>query len=109
MLSERDLVHLAGRTWIRPASPWRRSCGVRYGSIDAASSLQEARARCRRPASAVSRRGRTLVGLITRHDIVKALQGRYVEYLDETSGSARGDGTGRGPDARVQQRLRGPA
>ncbi len=86
VLTERDLVHLA-RSELDPGATLLAQ--VMHGpvhGIDAASPLQEAANRMR--AAGIRRlavvEGHRLIGLVTRHDIVKSLHGRYIEYLHET-------------------------
>lgn len=86
VLTERDLVGLA-RQNRDPATT--RLTQVMHGpvrGIDATCPLQEAAQQMQ--AAGIRRlavvEGGRLVGLITRHDIVKSLHGRYIEYLNET-------------------------
>jgi diguanylate cyclase (GGDEF)-like protein/PAS domain S-box-containing protein len=87
ILTERDIVHLAqtltqdgeitvGRVMHAPVI----SCHADIPMQEAARMME--RERIRR--LVVTRSDGMLCGIITRHDIVKALQGRYVEYLHET-------------------------
>jgi diguanylate cyclase (GGDEF)-like protein/PAS domain S-box-containing protein len=87
ILTERDIVHLAqtlnqddevtvGEVMCSPVI----SCQAEMPMQDAARMMENKRIR----RLAVTRANGQLCGLITRHDIVKALQGRYVEYLHET-------------------------
>ncbi len=87
ILTERDIVHLAqtltqdseitvGQVMHTPLI----SCHADIPMQEAARLME--RRRIRR--LVVTRSDGMLCGLITRHDIVKALQGRYVEYLHET-------------------------
>lgn len=86
LVTERDMVRFSRMD----EAQWQRPLGeVMSGPLKTVSpnmSLQQAAlqmesARVRR--LGVVEAGR-LVGLITRHDVVKALQGRYIEYLHET-------------------------
>jgi|GEM_PF-3985611 len=86
MLTERDLVHLARLNLDQAETVLAAVMQAPVIGIDAATSLQSA---IRKMEKTGIRRlavldGRRLVGLITRHDIVKMLQGRFVEYLSET-------------------------
>jgi len=86
MLTERDLVHLARLNLDQAETVLAAVMHAPVISIDAATSLQSA---IRQMEQAGIRRlavldGQRLVGLVTRHDIVKMLQGRFVEYLHET-------------------------
>lgn len=86
MLTERDLVHLARLNLDQAETVLAAVMQAPVIGIDAATSLQSA---IRQMEQTGIRRlavldGRRLVGLITRHDIVKMLQGRFVEYLSET-------------------------
>lgn len=86
MLTERDLVHLARLNLDQAETELAAVMQAPVIGIDAATSLQSA---IRQMEKTSIRRfavldGRRLVGLITRHDIVKMLQGRFVEYLSET-------------------------
>jgi diguanylate cyclase (GGDEF)-like protein/PAS domain S-box-containing protein len=87
ILTERDIVHLAqslnqddevtvGEVMCTPVI----SCQAGMPMQDAARMMESKHIR----RLAVTRADGQLSGLITRHDIVKALQGRYVEYLHET-------------------------
>lgn len=93
MLTERDLVRLARQHLDLEHTPVSQVMKGPVLSISAASPLQEAirqmdQAGIRR--LAVMENGR-LAGLVTRHDIVKSLQGRYIEYLHETIERQRRD------------------
>ena len=86
ILTERDLVHLARQNLDQAATTLASVMHTPVQGISADSPLQVA---IQQMESAGIRRlavlnGTRLVGLITRHDIVKALQGRYIEYLHET-------------------------
>jgi diguanylate cyclase (GGDEF)-like protein/PAS domain S-box-containing protein len=86
ILTERDLVHLARQNLNQATTTLASVMQMPVQSIVAESPLQAA---IQQMESAGIRRlavldGTRLVGLITRHDIVKALQGRYIEYLQET-------------------------
>ncbi len=86
VLTERDVVRLARSATERNA-PLGRLMTPGVHAIPPAAPLQMATARMqqlavRRLLVTDDRQG--VVGVITRHDIVKALQGGYVEYLRET-------------------------
>ena len=86
ILTERDLVHLARQNLDQAATSLASVMHTPVQSIGMGSPLQTA---IQQMESAGIRRlavldGTRLVGMITRHDIVKALQGRYIEYLQET-------------------------
>lgn len=86
ILTERDLVHLARQNLDQAATSLASVMHTPVQGIGADSPLQLA---IQQMEGAGIRRlavldGTRLVGLITRHDIVKALQGRYIEYLQET-------------------------
>lgn len=86
IITERDLVHLA-RCDLNPATTSLAS--VMHGPVASIAANQPVQVAARRMQEAGIRRlavvdGERLVGLITRHDIVKSLQGRYIEYLEET-------------------------
>ncbi|MEW8028260.1 MAG: EAL domain-containing protein [Candidatus Thiodiazotropha sp.] len=87
ILTERDIVHLAqtldqddevtvGKVMHTPVV----SCQAGTPMQDAVRTMESMSIR----RLTVIRSDGQLCGLITRHDIVKALQGRYVEYLHET-------------------------
>ncbi|MES9990876.1 MAG: EAL domain-containing protein [Candidatus Thiodiazotropha sp.] len=87
VLTERDIVHLAQTLDQADEVSVEQVMHAPVLSCHADMPMQEAarimeRERIRR--LAVTRSDGTLCGVITRHDIVKALQGRYVEYLHET-------------------------
>ncbi len=86
VITERDLVRLARQSLDVAATPLARVMSGPVHDIDAASPLREAAHRMQ--AAGIRRlavvAGGRLVGLITRHDIVKSLHGRYIEYLHET-------------------------
>lgn len=87
VLTERDIVHLAQTLDQADEVCVEQVMHTPVISCYADMPMQEAarimeRERIRR--LAVTRTDGTLCGIITRHDIVKALQGRYVEYLHET-------------------------
>ncbi|MCU7845200.1 MAG: EAL domain-containing protein [Candidatus Thiodiazotropha sp. (ex Monitilora ramsayi)] len=87
ILTERDIVHLAKTLSQRDEITVEQVMHAPVISCRADTPMQEAarimeRERIRR--LVVTRADGTLNGIITRHDIVKALQGRYVEYLHET-------------------------
>ncbi len=86
IVTERDLVHLA-QSDLDPAST--PLAAVMHGPVTSIAARQPVQEAARRMQEAGIRRlavvdGERLVGLITRHDIVKSLQGRYIEYLEET-------------------------
>jgi diguanylate cyclase (GGDEF)-like protein/PAS domain S-box-containing protein len=86
VLTERDVVRLA-RSATERSAPLGRLMTPGVHAIPPAAPLQMATARMqqlavRRLLVTDDRQG--VVGVITRHDIVKALQGGYVEYLRET-------------------------
>jgi diguanylate cyclase (GGDEF)-like protein/PAS domain S-box-containing protein len=86
ILTERDLVHLARQNLDQAATTLASVMHTPVQGVGAGTPLQLA---IQQMESAGIRRlavleGTRLVGLITRHDIVKALQGRYIEYLHET-------------------------
>ncbi|WP_316368740.1 EAL domain-containing protein [Candidatus Thiodiazotropha sp. CDECU1] len=87
ILTERDIVHLAqslnqddeitvGQVMHSPVF----TCHAEIPMQEAARMMENKRIR----RLVVIRADGNLCGVITRHDIVKALQGRYVEYLHET-------------------------
>jgi diguanylate cyclase (GGDEF)-like protein/PAS domain S-box-containing protein len=86
ILTERDVVRLARRAQDR-AAPLGTLMTPTVHAIAPEAPLQEASLRMRQLAVrrllVVSAR-QGVVGVITRHDIVKSLQGGYVEYLSET-------------------------
>ncbi|HTY99837.1 MAG TPA: diguanylate cyclase, partial [Rhodocyclaceae bacterium] len=85
LLTERDMVRLA-RTPANRHKPLGALMTVGVQSISPELPVQEAVRRMR--ASGVRRllvmTSRGIEGIITRHDIVNALQGRYVEFLRES-------------------------
>ncbi len=86
VITERDLVHLA-QCDLNAATTTLAS--VMHGPVASIAAFQPLQEAARRMQEAGIRRlavvdGERLVGLITRHDIVKSLQGRYIEYLEET-------------------------
>jgi diguanylate cyclase (GGDEF)-like protein/PAS domain S-box-containing protein len=86
ILTERDLVHLARQNLDLAATLLVNVMCAPVRSIAADYPLQDA---IQQMEQAGIRRlavldGARLVGLVTRHDIVKTLQGRYIEYLQET-------------------------
>jgi diguanylate cyclase (GGDEF)-like protein/PAS domain S-box-containing protein len=86
ILTERDLVHLARLNLDQAKTMLVDVMHAPVIGIGAETSLQSA---IRQMEQAGIRRlavldGRRLVGLVTRHDIVRMLQGRFVEYLHET-------------------------
>ncbi|MDD5390207.1 MAG: PAS domain S-box protein [Gallionellaceae bacterium] len=110
VITERDLVRLARQSLDAAAIPLAQVMSGPVHDIDAASPLREA-ARQMRAAGirrlAVIADGR-LVGLITRHDIVQSLHGRYIEYLHETLQRQSEEMERANNKARAaQQRLRG--
>ncbi|MEW6165350.1 MAG: PAS domain S-box protein [Pseudomonadota bacterium] len=86
ILTERDVVRLTRAATDR-AAPLGGLMTPQAHAIVPEAPLQEASARMQRLAVrrllVVSER-QGIVGIITRHDIVKSLQGGYVEYLRET-------------------------
>jgi diguanylate cyclase (GGDEF)-like protein/PAS domain S-box-containing protein len=86
IITERDLVHLARQNLDQSATALSQVMHAPVLDVDADTPLQHAIQRMERAGIrrlAVVDGGR-LIGLITRHDIVKAMQGRFVEYLQET-------------------------
>lgn len=86
MVTERDLVRLAQQNIDPALTSLARVMKGPVQTIDANAPVQAAviqmqQAGIRRLAVFD---GKQLVGLVTRHDIVKTLQGRYIEYLHET-------------------------
>ncbi len=86
ILTERDLVHLARQNLNQAATALVNVMRGPVRGIAADYPLQDAirlmeQVGIRRLAALD---GTRLVGLITRHDIVQTLQGRYIEYLQET-------------------------
>jgi diguanylate cyclase (GGDEF)-like protein/PAS domain S-box-containing protein len=95
MITERDLVHLAQQDIDPALTPLAQVMQGPVQSIDAhapvqAAVLQMQQAGIRRLAVFDNQR---LVGLVTRHDIVKTLQGRYIEYLHQTIERQREEAT----------------
>jgi diguanylate cyclase (GGDEF)-like protein/PAS domain S-box-containing protein len=87
ILTERDIVHLAQSLDQRDEIILEQvmhtpliSCSSEMPMQEAARIMENKRIR----RLVVTRSDGILCGIITRHDIVKALQGRYVEYLHET-------------------------
>lgn len=86
VLTERDLVRLARQNLAPTHTPLSQVMHTPVLSIEAEHPLQEAVHDMEQSGIrhlAVMRQGR-LVGLVTRHDIVKSLQGRYIDYLHAT-------------------------
>ena len=86
VVSERDMVRFSRMGAAQLLRPLSEVMSGPLRTVDPHTPLQLAAqqmdtARIRR--LGVVEEGR-LVGLITRHDVVKALQGRYIEYLHET-------------------------
>lgn len=86
VLTDRDLIRLAQRDIDYARTPLRRVMNAPVLGIAAQMPLQEA---VRQMEQAGIRQlavlsGNNLVGMITRHDVVKAMQGHYIEYLHET-------------------------
>jgi len=86
VLTERDVVRLA-RAASDQAAPLESLMTPLVHSIAPEAPVQQASLRMRQLAVRrllVKSEQQGVVGVITRHDIVKALQGGYVEYLSET-------------------------
>lgn len=86
ILTERDLVRLARQGLDQAATPITSAMHAPVLSVPADYPLQDA---IRQMEQASVRQlavvdATCLVGIISRHEIVKALQGRYIEYLQET-------------------------
>jgi diguanylate cyclase (GGDEF)-like protein/PAS domain S-box-containing protein len=93
ILTERDLVHLAQQNLDQTSTLLNQVMHTPVWTIDVGSPVQNA---IQQMETAGIRRlavldGLRLVGLITRHDIVKALQGNYIEFLQETIQRQRND------------------
>jgi diguanylate cyclase (GGDEF)-like protein/PAS domain S-box-containing protein len=86
ILTERDTVALA-RTVVDPTQVHiTRVMTSPVQTIDAGLPVQQAMQQMKRAAirRLVVVEGEILAGIITRHDIVKIMQGRYIEFLHET-------------------------